>query len=655
MNFKRGQISLFIILGIIIVFVIGLIFLVRSEILKTTLLSQVQKTEVVPVQLRPVKDAIDNCVAEVSTEALNLIGLQGGYINLPKDILSRGQFNKFSNSLEVIPGINTAYWFYETSNGIQKLNIPQKDQIKKDIDDYVKENLDSCLISLDEFRANEYVIDFKGTIEVNSKIQDQFVEVFVEYPVDIQFKDVGKSVKKHYAKIDYPLGEFYNLGIDILNNENDRFYFENITLDILTVYEDIPYAGQSFNCIPRVWQKNDIEKNLKNYIQVNVNAIKVKNTLTSSPNTYYLLDVGKSHSNVDTIFLFNQQWPFELSINGGEEILKEDSIVGVKNPATKLLVGLFCLNSYQFIYDIKYPILVQIAKNGYTFQYATQVIIDNNQPRYNRRSFSNIEEQDRLFCKSTPTENTIYALNADTGQSLENVEINAKCITTVCEIGRTSLNGNEAYLNAKVPSCINTEIIASKQGFNDGITVTDTNEQGTINLELKPKYDLELEIKILEDSTIRNLDSDENVLIEFSNEQDNYYAVANKEVKNVELISGTYSLNTYLLITSRNITLPGSDYEKCTDVPRAGILGFIGLKDKKCFTTKIDPINLDQILTGGDVFDVEFDKEQLSKANKIIVYITKNKTPASVEDLKSIIDFINSNSNNPQFRRPELI
>ncbi len=652
---KKAQISLFIIVGIVILLVIGLVFFLRGQILKSGLESQAEKTAVVPLQLRPVKETIDNCVRDVSSQGLQIIGLQGGYLNLKKDSLPKGLFNQFSNSLEALPGLETAYWFYETNNGIQTSNVPSKEDIKNDLNAYVKENLDKCLTSLDDFRDQGYGVEFKDNIKVDANIEDQFVEVLVDYPVDINFKDVGKLVKKHYAKIDYPLGELYNSAVDILNSQNRQFYFENKTLDVLSVYSDIPYVGQSLNCVPRVWLKNDIEANLKNYIKVNINAIKVKGSLGSEVNPYFQFDIGKNYKNVDSNFLFSKDWPFELKINGGEDVLKEDSVIGAKNPATKLLVGLFCLNSYQFIYDIKYPVLVQLTKNSYTFQYAAQVIIKNNQPRANRLGVNNIEDQDTLFCKATPTDNTVYALNFDTGESLNDAEINVKCISTVCNVGKTSSSGSEALLNGKLPGCLNAEVMASKQGFNDGVAIANTNQAGTINIELKPKYTLNLEIKVIEDGVIRDLDSDENVIIQFSNEADNYNVAVNEDSASVELISGSYDLSSFLVVNKNNITLPGSSIEKCIDIPKAGILGIVGLKERKCFSTNIDSMNLDQIISGGDNFVLDLDKNKLSISKKIIVYVTKNNTPSNVEELKTIFDEINVNSKKPEFRIPELI
>ena len=381
---KKGQITLFMLLGIVILIIIGLLFFFRAQILQGLLGNQLQKTETVPEQLRPAKDSFDNCVSQIGGNGLSIIGLQGGYITIPKDNMPRGFLNQFSNSLEVISNINTAYWFYATSNGIQKINVPTKDQMKNDLNQYVKDNVDACISDQITSLSNEgFTINKKGDIKVTSNIQYQYVELSVEYPIDVQYKGTGKTLTNYYAKINYPLGEFYDSSIDILNNENKQYYFENKTMDILEVYEDVPFAGQSLDCVPKVWYTDNIEQKLKSYLRTNIGAVKVKGTIDAPVDNYYNMPIDKPKTDLETNFLYTENWPLELSINGGEKILREETIIGGSNPATKMLAGLTCLNSYQFIYDIKYPILVQLKKNNYIFQYATQIIIKNNQPREN--------------------------------------------------------------------------------------------------------------------------------------------------------------------------------------------------------------------------------------------------------------------------------
>ena len=440
----------------------------------------------------------------------------------------------------------------------------------------------------------------------------------------------------------------------MVNSNNKIYFIENKTLDVLAVYSDIPYTGQSLNCVPRVWLKQDIEKNLKNYIDINIRSIKVKNNLGTNAGTYFMLETSKAYNDIDTNFYFSKEWPFELKINGDEEVLEEDPIIAGNNPATKLLFGIFCFNSYQFVYDIKFPVLVQLTKNGYTLQFAVQSIIQKNQPRINRAVFENIESDENRFCTASKTSNVIYALNFENGASLEDASVKVKCISSICDVGKTKLQGQESYLDALTPSCLNAEIIASKEGFNDAVTIANTNEQGSINLELKPKHNLKAELKVIENGQVRSLYDNENVLVQFIDSDDNYAVTIDKNIESTELIAGSYDASSFLIVSGLNITLSGTDVEKCVDIPKSGVLGLVGLKDRKCFSTKIDSLNVDQVISGGDKFGLELFKDDLSTASKIVIYVTKNPTPESIEELKNEINLIETNSNNPEFKLPQL-
>ena len=126
---KRGQVTIFIIIGIAILIAVVGIFYVRGVITKSALQKEALKVGTVPQQIIPVRDFINTCVQEISISGINSLEGQGGYIELPEDDTQESLINLFTNKLELFEGSNqqVPYWFYETSNGIQKNQIPSKD------------------------------------------------------------------------------------------------------------------------------------------------------------------------------------------------------------------------------------------------------------------------------------------------------------------------------------------------------------------------------------------------------------------------------------------------------------------------------------------------------------------------------------------------
>ena len=76
---KKGQITIFLIIGVIFVVIAGIIFFMRSEGSNIdTANLEIQK---VPAELTPIKEFTDSCIESVSKDALQKIGLHGGYID----------------------------------------------------------------------------------------------------------------------------------------------------------------------------------------------------------------------------------------------------------------------------------------------------------------------------------------------------------------------------------------------------------------------------------------------------------------------------------------------------------------------------------------------------------------------------------------------
>ena len=69
---KRGQITIFVILGIVLVVIVVLLFTLRKEILPKNIL---------PTQTVSLQDHVEDCIRESGNSAINLVSKQGGEIN----------------------------------------------------------------------------------------------------------------------------------------------------------------------------------------------------------------------------------------------------------------------------------------------------------------------------------------------------------------------------------------------------------------------------------------------------------------------------------------------------------------------------------------------------------------------------------------------
>ena len=123
---KRAQITIFLIIGIILLFSSALLLYIRGKAADAPADFQPVLQEV-PLEAQPAKLYVEECVNRVTKRALRLIGLQGGYINVSDAQLSGKSFRLPPPGLENRPteydaipmmegsGSYIPYWWYMNS------------------------------------------------------------------------------------------------------------------------------------------------------------------------------------------------------------------------------------------------------------------------------------------------------------------------------------------------------------------------------------------------------------------------------------------------------------------------------------------------------------------------------------------------------------
>ncbi|MEW6063384.1 MAG: hypothetical protein AB1571_03405 [Nanoarchaeota archaeon] len=660
---KRGQVTTFAIIAIIIV--IGAIsaFAIRNYLLKSSLERELERAVSVPVQARPIQSYLTNCLAQITSDAVKIAGLQAGYVTIPTDPLPTTPVNPFSNKLALPNNLNVPYWFYETSNGIQKSQKPKLENIELELASYISDNFPKCLANLTYFTENGYTFNAKEKPSAEVIIKDDSVLVGVNYPLIISLKDFNFELKKYLISVDTKLGQMYKIASNIINKENAENIFEERTLDMLAIY-DIPFSGTEFDCNERIWSKQEVMEKLKEIISINIAATVLKGTpytLPAEEGKYLAIDAG-SVKNVNANFMYIPSWPIVVDVQPSDgDILKGDLMTKNIAPMLETAASVVCINNYHFIYSIKYPVLITLYDDtGNIFQFATMVIIKNNQPKQNTIA-PEVYETKPILCENPVTETTVYTLAPDAQgilRPLYGADISFKCFTTECPLGKTDLDSNnEASLTEKFPACLNGQIIAKKDGYYKGISTVSTNYPSSTTLILEPYYTKKLNVKLIEKDTglVRELYDDESIVLELKNKDNDYYTYASypSETNELALIPGSYEISAYVISKSSSpVVIKGEKIKKCIKVPGTSILG-IFLKEEKCIDTTLPEMMIDQVIKGGVKFDFDVTRSLLTSSNKLTMYAMVDKTPTTYDKLSLVYESISQNANNKYFKYPE--
>ena len=235
---KKGQITLFIILGIVLLFSTAIILFIRSQA-KEEMPMVPEVTESLPTEIQPVKDFIESCVEITAKDAIEMIGVHGGYIGVTPEYIQYtaktfdldlvGMDPTSHEALAVSPEWHIPYWNYMRSVNTCTANCQfdskrppllktqGSDSVEVQIDRYIEANIDGCLEGLSDFEEEGFKIEKIGNISVRTIITDASTIVFVEYPFKVSTENVESKVSQYMAALDVNLKKMYNLASEISN------------------------------------------------------------------------------------------------------------------------------------------------------------------------------------------------------------------------------------------------------------------------------------------------------------------------------------------------------------------------------------------------------------------------------------------------------
>ena len=195
---KKGQFTLFVILGVVLVALVRMFYVYRAEIFSLAGFEELA----LPSEVNEISDDVASCVDASAYEAVSSIGLYGGYYVLP------GSSYTDSNT-----GVNIPYYLYDGNN-----LMVSKSFIEAQIGVYIEYLLISCL-NLEQFA--EYTIS-TGAIDVISIINNNSVDIVVNYPITVVAGENSYNLNEDYStSVNANLGWVYDIARSIINAHLD--------------------------------------------------------------------------------------------------------------------------------------------------------------------------------------------------------------------------------------------------------------------------------------------------------------------------------------------------------------------------------------------------------------------------------------------------
>jgi len=309
------------------------------------------------------------------------------------------------------------------------------------------------------------------------------------------------------------------------------------------------------------------------------------------------------------------------------EISPSDSEIMIAEPVGNeegLGVMGFCYVPYHFVYDLSFPVLIQVSDGFEIFQFPVVVIIDGNLPR--KADLGNIEvNEDIDLCAFAEGEVVVYTY--DTGLNPVEADISYKCFDNVCDLGRTGFSGSDAILRAGIPICYNGYLIADSEGYAEKKILFSSTSETIADIILDRSLEVEVDVRVAGRDIGEGF-----AVVHFVNVDGKSTSAVLPDNNVIELSEGGYDVKVYVYGDS-GVTIPGTTKTECVDVPKNGIGGIFGATEEQCFEIDIPEVKIEQSLVGGgntNTYILESDLEH----GKIEIDVSELPRADSLEQLQ---------------------
>ena len=663
---RKSQVTIFIIIGLVILISLIIFLLVKSKIEKEEIApGKSMIVEELPTEFLPVRPFVDSCLEQTAIQGLTILGERGGYAYTdhldPKPNPTDGNAVRFSQGSDLV----VPYWFYLKSDNTclgtcnfasEKLPLKgSRNSIEAELSTYIEDNIERCFNGFEGIKEMGFDVEAKAKPKIETYINDDNVVVALEYPMTIS-KNNRIEVQNFHVNLDLNLKRIYDMSDYLSNLEQDYRYLERAALNLIVAFTGIdknklpPMSDSEVKLSSTVsWKKSEVKENVKDILSSYIQLLRVANTMNwqeiEGNNIYQskLYNRGLSIPNnisindLEVNFYYLDFWDIYFDLNCDGEICQPES-----GFFDWLPIG---LQRYNFAYDVSFPIMVEITDpqafhdEGYTFSFMLEGNFRNNQPlqaHHTELVSSGVEAS--MLCdenKRTSGDITIQVLNANNNEKLDDVEVIYECIDS-CYIGTTT-NGQ---LVSQLPICLGGLLTFKKEGFLDNYVEFDTEleQKGRVLVHLEPKKEMNVELMkqtLLQSNgawipgPVEPLDEKETAIITFKGSDYQIVEVTHNSSDTVQLSEGLYEIDISLI----------RDEDLTINAPEG------------------PPLNTSSFITGATNLQYDFSDSDLEKDTLLLTVLSADiyRIPPEQRDISDIVtDYSDLEKEHFLLTRPEL-
>ncbi len=508
---KRGQVTIFIIVGIVILFIFaGILYFNKSVVQERLTVEGDPVLAQVPLEFASLNSYTENCLNQVGRRGLRILGEQGGYIypNLVGEYSASDPTD--ADGLDLEPS-KVPYWYYNqepnsantiTFSSLQpKLYAAQDSEmsIEAQLGRYVDEKLSACLDDYAPFTSQGFEVQLASGPDTEVRVAENTVNFLLDLKVDAAKGEAQHTMEQFYVKVPLRLKQYYEMADEIRKAEQNYTFLEKQGLDLLQVYSGLdvnklpPTSGTTFEIIPTLfWSTPQVEEKMKEMLTANIPLLRLASSNNFHRYEYPLADLSglyqRTYDNMiipvdgsgqDITFDYFD-WNLYLQVNDQNKVIKP---IHVSLPQLSFLPSApFATQTYGTLYDVSYPVLITINDQealqgeGYSFMIALESNIRDNVPANSHQVLSTISafnptdvcDQDKFGTELLKT----IIIDSDSKKPLEAVNFGFTIPNQdTCNIGSTN---DQGVLESTYPAVYGGVLNTMKEGYLTNFYPVDT-------------------------------------------------------------------------------------------------------------------------------------------------------------------------------------
>jgi len=522
---KRGQITVFIIVGLLLVLAVGSIIYLNARQVQEATIPQLQQ---VATEAQPVQDYITECIERIGQEGLRQIGDHGGYLSF-RDVPNsapnpanptEGDILLFAPDSEYgIP-----YWWYlkspNTCDGDCAFSSKQprlhkrqgSPSIEAALELYVKQNLDTCLKDFAPLSEQGMAVTADERRDARVFITDSDVVISLEQTFRADTPAGRHTLDTFVANLPVRLKDIYDLATNITILESENAFLGKHSRELIAAFSGTapdklpPVGSMEMELGPgTVWVKLAVQERIQQLLQSYVPVLQVFGTRNYRPietpaniqnpgvienalNRNALIPQLKAFPQLEARFIYLDSWKPYFDLNCDGQICRPESMLNTFGPV-------FGLQRYSFAYDLSYPVMVELSEpgafngEGFTFRFALEGNIRNNEPLttdWESPDVPLLEAQTTLLCDESQRTSGVFNItlfNTVTRSPVDGA-LTFECGAESCSVGET----REGKLSTRLPRCLGGRLSAAQTDYLADVVVveTATDADQAIDLAMNP-------------------------------------------------------------------------------------------------------------------------------------------------------------------------